>query len=341
MPPMKKKMTGASPRPSESGRSLFGDTGVDLSGLDKDKKTLAETQRYRTQYIDLDKIRFYEYNKFRELDTSELEESIYLVGLIDPITLITKKDEETGKIYYEVIAGSRRFLSVTNLYKRALESNNKTDIERFQKIFALILPLGATSEEINRVYVDTNILHRPPSLTDMFKHIDKFLEKDENGKYVNLPEERPNVAKYVQARFVKLGYEYSLSKVKQYVSIFLAHNKEIQNDFINGFLTLNQAYTIAQMPNDLQDSMVEKFKNMTEKEIKEYLRVYNLKIKTEKTEAKRSVDVLQNLNSYKNQVDKLSVIKKIVLVNQTDRIEIEKVIDETIKALNSLKEKMN
>ena len=335
MPPRKKTMASTGQKPKSTANSLFGDMQT-MDFQDPNDRKLEEVTFYKTRNIDIDKIEIYKDNHFRELDTTELEESIDQVGLLSPVVLITKKREDNSE-YYETIAGSRRLTAVRNLLERALENNDKKRIEKYSKIFSIVLPLGATEEEIQRVYTDTNLLHRPPTLKEIFQHIDTFLAKDEKGRFINLPERRPNVAKYVQQRFNNLGYEFGITAIKKNVSIWLAHNQKIKQEFLDETLSQRQAYLISQMPEEMQDSVMKKIESMTKKEITAYINTYNLQNRQIQSKNIRSVDMISDLSRAEKIINQLSQHENLILTNKSDKGEILGMIKDLTKVLDELK----
>lgn len=335
MPPKKKTMASTGSKPNQTGKSIFGTSVPDMQ-FDPNDRTLSEVGQYKTRYVDINKIQLYAHNEMRALDTSELEISIDTVGLLSPILLITVEDEE-GE-HYEPISGNRRLTAVRNLLSRAVEENDKERIERYSKIFSIVLPLGATEEEIQRVYGDMNILHRPPSLTEMFQLIDRFLEKDDQGNFKNLAKKRPNIAQYIQQRFKNLGYDFGLTKVKTYVVIWNAHNQRIREEFINEALTFRQALAIAKLPDQLQDHLMDNIGEMTSKDITAYLKTYNLQNKEIKGTSLRSIDMLSDLNKAGKIMTQLAGYQKVVITKKEDKGELIGLINELSKVLKDLKE---
>ena len=319
--------------------------GQQKSGFEllSEEKALKDTFFQRTRLIELEKIRYYDKNEFRKYKKKRasiegLEESISAIGLASPILLRENYDEDT-KTNFEVLAGSRRYTAYKNLHIKALESNDRELIDKYSKIPAFVLPKNITVDEALRVYEDTNLHHEGLDITDMFNHLDAFLERDANGKFIRLPEGRINIAKLLKDKFDRLGCDYSLSQIKKYVAIWLSPESKLKDEFRNGYLTFNQCYTISQMPAEMQTSTLEKFSKMTEQEINQYLKTYNLGLKIEKEERRRSVDVINDLSKVKKTVHKLELIKAIDVTNKEDVGQINKEIDELITSLKNLKKK--
>lgn len=343
MPPRKKMFNQTEEtKKQENNRfnqSIFGATN---DSTDIEEKTMNQTKRLRTRDIPLSSIRFYPKNDYEITDTTELEKSIHFVGLLNPICVLSQTDEE-GTVYYEAVAGGRRLTAIQNLHKKALEENNKEDIEWFSKVRATILPAGASQEEIEEVLHATNFLQRQLSLMELFKHLDYMFKMDENGRYVELPEGRINKAKIVHEKLRSMGFHnYQLSVLKQYTAIWTATDTRLREEFKKGYYSLRNAYIIAQMPDGLQKEMLDKFSQMTEDEVRKYLKAYQLQIKAEKIQNnKRSVDVLKDLSALKLKIQPLSNIKNIDITNKEDKISLNRSIDELIQMLKEMKSKYN
>lgn len=341
MPP-KKRMSNISTEKKDT-INVFNGAGWSDMNLTPEDKSLKDTFFQRTKLIELEKIRYYDKNEFRKYKKKRaaiegLEESINAIGLASPILLRENYDEET-KTHFEVLAGSRRYTAYKNLHMKALENNDRESITKYSKIPAFVLPKNITVDEALRVYEDTNLHHEGLDITDMFNHLDAFLERDANGKFIRLPEGRINVAKLLKDKFDRLGCDYSLTQIKKYVAVWLAPETRLKDEYRNGYLTFNQTYTISQMPAEMQTNVLDKFSKMTEQEINQYLKTYNLGLKIEKEERRRSVDVINDLSKVKKTVHKLELIKAIDVTNKEDVGQINKEIDELIASLKALKTK--
>lgn len=321
-------------------QSIFGVAKDDSTAIEE--KTMNQTKRLRTRDIPLSNIRFYPKNDYEITDTTELEKSIHFVGLLNPICVLVQTDEN-GDIYYEAVAGGRRLTAIQHLHQKALEENNKEDIEWFSKVRATIIPTGASQEEIEEVLHATNFLQRQLSLMELFKHLDYMFKMDENGRYIELPEGRINKAKIVHEKLKSMGFHnYQLSVLKQYTAIWTANDIRLREQFKKGYYSLRNAYIIAQMPDGLQKEMLDKFSQMTEDEIRKYLKAYQLQIKAEKVQNnRRSVDVLKDLSELKLKIKPLSNIKNIDITSKEDKVALNKNIDELIQMLKEMKSKYN
>lgn len=193
-----------------------------------DTLSLEETESYRTRYLDINDVFDNTDNRFTVEDTSYLEGSIERLGQLQPIVVVRMKDMTKAingvpKPYYEIKAGSRRFKAIKEIHKRAIAEGNMEKIEKFNKVFAVVLPLGATPKEIEDVITETNTTARQVSISDMFRNFDYIFEKDEDGNYIKFPNVNKrnfNVIDTVVEIFQNMGYSYTKGSIRDYWSIY-------------------------------------------------------------------------------------------------------------------------
>lgn len=296
----KKSMSGMTRESNCDGKrsTLFGSINPD----DLEAKTdhnLHDTERFKTRYIPLDDIDDNTENRFLITSTEFLEKSILNLGQLQPIIVIPYTKD--GERRYEIKSGSRRFLSLKNICKREA---GKT-AEKFSKAFCIVLPEGTTDEEIERVITETNTTTRQISVQEIFMNFDIIFEKDETGKYAFIPS---GTSKYEEgSRILKeMGFKFSPASVKDYLTIYTAHNQSIRHDLENGLLSKKQALTIARMPSSLQDETMEKFKKMGDEEIKKYIKEYNDEKKSSAKKSLRGVDAVSKIEKLRKQTQALS-----------------------------------
>lgn len=317
----KKKVSNTKREPTTT--SLFSGINLDDETFkSSDEKTLKETTRFKTEYIELDKIVDNDNNKFRLVDTKWLENSIKMIGQVQPIVLIPMTTDGVRVNNYMVKAGSRRFNALKNIIKKAKEQKDIETEKRFSKAFAIILPVNATEDEIERVYEETNTTARPLSISETFMHFDRFFERNEKGDLINLPKNTDKV-RYISNTFDTMGFQFGPTKVKEYISIYTAHNPRIKSDFEDGFLNRQQAVIVSRMPANLQDEVMDKFKQMTDKDIREYLKVYNLEKKSDKLTKKiKGIEAVGDTLKISVKIKTLSKMKEIVFADENEKTQL-------------------
>lgn len=338
MPPKKKTLSSIGKR-SDSGtnKNLLGGAPLnDRVSFDPNDKTLAETSRYKTKYISLDKIKDNTQNRFSWLDTQFLEESISRMGQLQPIILIQEVDDNenlTG--FYEIKAGSRRFASLKNLRENAIQNQNEEDEKRFSEAFCIILPLGATEKEIQDVITETNTLARQLSIEDVFKNFDIVFAKDDEGNFRYISKGKN---KYEEGSKIlkRMGFKFSPGSIKDYLSIYTAHNPKVREDFENGFFSKRQALIVARMPDALQDAMMEKFINMTDKEISEYIKTYSLEKKIKKNTKIKGVEALNQVSKTSQSMKSLTQKESIVFSDDLQKQQFLEQLDELKKYIKEI-----
>lgn len=170
-------------------------------------------------------------NKYAIVDdeVEALAESIYRYGLFHDIMVLPSIDK-SGNIIYEIQAGHKRTRAIKLLLAKARSGqlvNGKQIIDNYSSIPAKLLPLGATLEQINAVYNESNILSRHLSVDAIFAHMDYFkcvpavpktqAEYDtfRGGKSIN------SIANDVQAEFKKIGLmDWKSRKTAGYLNIY-------------------------------------------------------------------------------------------------------------------------
>lgn len=288
-----------------------------------DKKTLEELEEYEMQYIPIDKIVDNKENDYRAKTIEEmeaLEESIWLVGVLEPISVIRETDadgQETGK--YEIKAGSQRYACVSKLYNRAVFEKDEAKRIKFSKIPAIIVPRGATEEEIQRVYHDTNNLARHLTVDEMFKHYD-YIFGYKDGVYTKL-NNVVNKAEHVVTTMKSFGLVCSLSKAKKYNIIYFAHNSLIKEYFRKGIINMNQAFFIASQSNLQQDKIMNELPMMDRKNYRNYFKVLQIELEGAKDKNYTGHDIIMQVKSFRDKTRKLTP-QKIVFASNDEKKEL-------------------
>lgn len=324
---------GASSTPR---KTLLGERKP-LQFQDADKKTLKETDKLKVDYIDITRIKDNSKNKFDVKGTFFLEKSISKIGLLQPLVLehIVEDGRPTGR--YEIRVGSRRFKAINNLYQEAIKKGNEEDKDRFHHVFAVILPRGATEEEINEAIVETNSTVRQMTVPQIFANFDIIFKKNDNGKYEYLPEGKD---KSVEASRIlgEMGFTFSKSSVRDYMTIYTSDEK-LKDYLEKGFIGKRQALTIARMPSNKQKELLDKIDDMTENEIKAYIKEYEAKKKKDDKTKIRGVDALNAISLASNKIMNVSLKKDIIFSDDYQKEQIQKrliEIKEYIQSIESL-----
>lgn len=317
---------------------IFGGQHLDSTLQSPDENTLAETARLTTKYVSLDRINDNTDNPFNVKNTYFLKESIKKIGQLQPIILIHQlnaDEKPTGN--YEIKAGSRRYKAFCEIVAEAKKDNDEATLKKFQDIWVSILPMGATAEEIQQVITETNTTARHITVEEIFKNFEVVFKTNAQGEYIYFAK-KENKINAATKLLKDMGFNYSPATVKIYFAIYTSHNKEIRKDYEKGFLSLKQALTVARMPPAMQDSVMEKFKNMTDKEIADYIKTYNLEKKVDKKNLK-GIDVLNSISKTTKTIYHLTD-KKIHLNDDIQKNQILESIDEALEYLQKLKKQI-
>lgn len=326
MPAPKKRMSGLSHvRPSKE-QTLFGEQLNPEELVSQTHKTLHDTDRFRTKYIELNSIVDNTTNRFKVSDTSFLEASIAKLGQLQPLVVIQKQNEHG--MHFEIKAGSRRFKALTNLRLRAVSEGNTEDEERFSYAFCIVLPDGASQEEIDAVITETNTTARNISIAEIFMNFDLVFDLDEDGNYKYLPK---NKNKYNSASSLlkSMGYTFSPSSIKQYLSIYTAHNQDIRKEFENGLLTKKRALAISRMAPLVQDDIMGRFNDLDDEQIDAIIAKQNKeKKKLTKDKPIRGSETLNIISRARKQMTAIIDARSISFSDELQKNQVQDALDE-------------
>lgn len=170
-------------------------------------------------------------NKYAIADdeVEALSESIYRYGLFHDIMVLPKYDEN-GNILYEIQAGHKRTRAIRLLLAKAKAKqlvNGLQIIENYSKIPAKLLPLGATKEQIDAVYNESNIIGRHLNTDAIFAHLDYFKcvpsipQTKEQYDNFRKTQSISAIASDVQQEFKKVGFrDWKSRKTAGYLNIY-------------------------------------------------------------------------------------------------------------------------
>lgn len=212
-----------------------------MEGVQNVMKDITETQkeditycyRYEMTEIPLEKLVERE-NKYRILpsEVNELEQSIFKAGLMQPIIVLPIIDPRTLDVQYEIQAGHKRKRAICQLVQHAKDGWYPTAkdviLETFKTVPALIIPMGASPEQVEKIYNDTNLLSRHMTSEDVFQHISYFPEmpsrpvtKEEYTHFKDSGYQIQDLAKILQNKFKAIGFQdWKATKAKTFLNIY-------------------------------------------------------------------------------------------------------------------------
>lgn len=335
MPRKIKTVTGFSHSNPEPTNSLFGPQ-VNPSDMPSfAPKTLGETERFRTKYLSLDDIRDNTENRFTVSSTGFLERSIRKLGQLQPVIVVPVLEDGKPSGKYEIKAGSRRFIAIRNIHENA---ENDEEKEKFSKIFCIILPEGATEEEIQLVITETNTTSRQISIGDIFRNFDIIFEKEDDGSYRYIPKGK---GKYESASGIlkDMGFTFSPASVKDYMAIYTAHCSLIRQALEAGLMSKRQAVRIARLPDNEQEYVMAQFNAMEEKEFTRWLREYTKETREKKKQSIKGADVLSRVDKARKGIELFSS-RNIMFADDLQKAQLSKTIAQLRNALDDLEKKM-
>lgn len=221
---------------------------VDLISIVNSSKGAQITYGYKYENADIPFDLIHERdNKYpaTEAEIEALADSIYKYGLFQDIMVLPEVNQDTMQVTYRLEAGHKRRKAIKLLLDKAKAGQlekGKTIIANYSKIPAKILPLGATNEQIEAVYNESNIHSRKMTTDSFFAHLSYFSSyvidentKDEYEKYLipKIPTSRKEYLTFienvsinaliprVQGELKKLGFaDWKNRKMTQYLNIY-------------------------------------------------------------------------------------------------------------------------
>ena len=313
--------------------------------------------RYEAAEIPLDKIvgRENKY-KFTQNEIDELEKSIYLAGLMQPIILLPKINTRTMEVEYEIEAGHKRTTAIRQLVQRAKEgeySNPEVIIDAYKTVPSLLIPMGATPEQVEKIYNDTNILTRHMSTSDVFEHIKYFEEMPSRPttkiEFVDFKEKKykiSNLSNILQKKFKMLGFsDWKNRQTSRFLNIYYYGSDkclEMFNNIETHDLTQKDLEWIAITNKDFnerkkQDEILEKSKNN---------KAYFLSLKDDKV-VKKTPQKIKIRKMTENVLKQKNVFDKMVItpfdLNKADINDVknaEKTLIGLEKSISEMKERL-
>lgn len=204
--------------------------------------------------IELYKIKKRPINRYHMIDNLELDESIRLYGLINPIAVCHHLGEDT----YTISAGERRYDAITRLHERYPENPRFRKVEC--KVYILtddnaLLEQGfpyITTEQEEGIYRDSNNLARQLTEKDIAAQIRYIIKRFNDPNYVQQLKDTAELAgiktysnpdKVVLISSVmKSQGLWSREKIRQYLMIEKSGKTELLDAIEEGTISVNAAY---------------------------------------------------------------------------------------------------
>lgn len=220
----------------------------DLISVVNSSKGAQITYGYRYENADIPFDLIYERdNKYpaTESEIESLANSIYKYGLFQDIMVLPEVNPDTMEVIYRLEAGHKRRKAIKLLLDKARAGqleNGASIIANYSSVPAKLLPMGATKEQIEAVYNESNIHSRKMTTDSFFAHLSYFssIEKDANAtnefdKYI-IPKVPTTEEEYkafignvkisylipdLQQELKKLGFaDWKNRKMTQYLNIY-------------------------------------------------------------------------------------------------------------------------
>lgn len=221
-----------------------------LSGVDFEMDKVA----LPIENIELSKIHKRPINRYHMIDNIELDESIRLYGLINPIAVFHRIGEDT----YTISAGERRFDAVSRLHERYPEN------PRFQKIECKVYIITEdttlleqgfpyiTTEQEEGIYRDSNNLSRQLSEKDIASQVRYIVQRFDDPTYVKKLKDTAELAGFktysnpdktvLISSVMQTQGLWKKEKLRQYLIVYNSHNDKLLDAIESGEISVYAAY---------------------------------------------------------------------------------------------------
>lgn len=256
-----------------------------MDALNNKPKVAADNKpkaRFRTKDIEISKMYSNDMNFYSLPDIEQLAQDIFAVGLLENLTVVYDPCER-GE--YRIIAGERRWRALTYLMEQGHEEfavascQIKTPAEEHEELIQLII----ANTYRNKTTAD--ILEEQKKLEETLKYM-KENGLTLHGYKLDSGRLRDTIADMMQVSATKIAQIESINK--KLISEFTTELKE-------GRLTFSAAYEISKMSEDIQEEMLERYREtgLTYKEVKEFIEKQK-KAEEEQIDGQLSIEDVNN-----------------------------------------------
>lgn len=247
-----------------------------MDALNNKPKVAADNKpkaRFRTKDIEISKLYSNDMNFYSLPDIEQLAQDIFAVGLLENLTVV---HDPCDRGEYRIIAGERRWRALTHLVEQGHEEfavascQIKTPAEEHEELIQLII----ANTYRNKTTAD--ILEEQKQLEETLKYM-KENGLTLHGYKLDSGRLRDTIADMMQVSATKIAQIESINK--KLISEFTTELKE-------GRLTFSAAYEISKMSENIQEEMLERYREtgLTYKEVKEFIE------KQKKAEEEEQID---------------------------------------------------
>lgn len=313
--------------------------------------TITHCYKYEMAEVEFEKIIDRD-NAYRitQSEVDELEQSIYLAGLMQPIIVLPIIESRTMEVRYQIQAGHKRKRAIAQLVQHAKEGMYKNAdeiIDKYEYLNCVVIPMGATKEQVEKIYNDTNLLSRHMTADDLFTHIDYFDELPSRPKtkteYQDFKEARRTInslANIMLRKIEKIGFrDWKLRNVTKYLNVYYYGSDRSLELYLsdNSPLTKHELEKIVNHYKDFDDRI--KQDELIEAAILDKSALDILTPRKKKAVPKRNAkDVREYLLKAKNDIDKIQTLEVTTKEEVKDLNDTIKILEDS---LSELKKKIN
>lgn len=257
-----------------------------MDALNNKPKVAADNKpkaRFRTKDIEISKMYSNDMNFYSLPDIEQLAQDIFAVGLLENLTVVY---DPCDRGEYRIIAGERRWRALTHLVEQGHEEfavascQIKTPAEEHEELIQLII----ANTYRNKTTAD--ILEEQQQLEETLKYM-KENGLTLHGYKLDSGRLRDTIADMMQVSATKIAQIESINK--KLITEFTTELKE-------GRLTFSAAYEISKMSEDIQEEMLEKYREtgLTYKEVKEFIEKQKKAEEEEQIDGQLSIEDVNN-----------------------------------------------
>ena len=280
-----------------------------MDALNNKPKVAADNKpkaRFRTKDIEISKMYSNDMNFYSLPDIEQLAQDIFAVGLLENLTVVY---DPCDRGEYRIIAGERRWRALTHLVEQGHEEfavascQIKTPAEEHEELIQLIIA------NTYRDKTTADILEEQKQLEETLKYM-KENGLTLHGYKLDSGRLRDTIADMMQVSATKIAQIESINK--KLIPEFTTELKE-------GRLTFSAAYEISKMSEDIQEEMLERYREtgLTYKEVKEFIEKQKKAEEEEQIDGQLSIEdvnngACQNLTQEENSDQNKNVVKMCI-----------------------------
>lgn len=253
-------------------------------------QNIIEGDRPEYQYVKVDSIEFNPNNDYNQTDTDEaireLAEDIRRNGQLHNVVLSYRNDGT-----YRMLSGERRLRAIKLLYA-------ETQDEKYSSVYALIRKGLSDTEEI--IILDAANLHTRNSAADEKRY------RKATARFVNNLKEKYNISDEEAVRLTKQHASVQGAVIDKNIVLETDLHPSLLSLLDDGFISKNQAYEYARLPQEVQSTIAEGLVAAKDKSVADFK-----KLNSDLLEPAKNIRVLDDtIEAQKKELEAIKAAKK-------------------------------